>query len=110
MAQYEPSEALKEKLGKAESMEDVVRAFSEEGIEVSAEQLEVMLNQVTSADGEISEEALDHVSGGAHLFPLFHTFPAPSLSRFLARSRTPVQSLANLSNGGLRVLELPRGI
>lgn len=58
-------------MGKAESMEDVVRAFSEEGIEVSAEQLEAMLNQVTSADGEIGEEALDHVSGGAHLFPLF---------------------------------------
>ena len=42
MAQQEASEALKEKLGKAESMEDVVRAFSEEGIEVSAEQLEAM--------------------------------------------------------------------
>ena len=54
MAQYEASEALKEKLGKAESMEDVVRAFSEEGIEVSAEQLEAMLNEATSADGEIS--------------------------------------------------------
>lgn len=81
MAQHEASEALKEKLGKAESMEDVVRAFSEEGIEVSAEQLEAMLNQVTSADGEISEEALDHVSGGTHLFPwwkhLSRPFPLP---------------------------------
>ena len=48
-------------------MEDVVRAFSEEGIEVSAEQLEAMLNEAASADGEISEETLDHVSGGASL-------------------------------------------
>ena len=81
MAQYEASEALKEKLGKAESMEDVVRAFSEEGIEVSAEQLEAMLNEATSADGEISEEALNHVSGGAPLRAWLRyiprTFPLP---------------------------------
>ena len=82
MAQYEASEALKEKLGKAESMEEVVRAFSEEGIEVSAEQLEAMLNEATSADGEISEEALDHVSGGAPFSALFRyitlLFPLPA--------------------------------
>ena len=56
-------------------MEDVVRAFSEEGIEVSAEQLEAMLNEATSADGEISEEALDHVSGGAPLRALLRYIP-----------------------------------
>ena len=77
MAQYEASEALKEKLGKAESMEDVVRAFSEEGIEVSAEQLEAMLNEATSADGEISEEVLDHVSGGTKFFPWWKHLPRP---------------------------------
>lgn len=77
MAQYEASEALKEKLGKAESMEDVVRAFSGEGIEVSAEQLEAMLNEATSADGEISEEVLDHVSGGIICFPWWIYLPRP---------------------------------
>ena len=62
MAQHEASEALKEKLGKAESMGDVVRAFSEEGIEVSAEQLDAILKQVANVNGEIREEAMKKIN------------------------------------------------
>lgn len=54
---------LQAKLDSAESLDDVVRLCEEAGIAVSKEQLEAM--DVPMADGELTEEALDAVSGGS---------------------------------------------
>lgn len=54
---------LQAKLSSAESLDDVVRVCEEAGIAVSREQLEAM--DVPMADGELSEETLDAVSGGS---------------------------------------------
>lgn len=54
---------LQAKLDGAESLDDVVRVCEEAGIAVSREQLEAM--DVPMADGELSEETLDAVSGGS---------------------------------------------
>lgn len=60
------SKALEEKIKAAETLEDVVKACAEEGIEVTREQLEAGLAQTEG--GELSENALDKVSGG--IFPI----------------------------------------
>lgn len=54
---------LQAKLDSAESLDDVVRVCEGAGIAVSREQLEAM--DVPMADGELSEETLDAVSGGS---------------------------------------------
>ena len=54
---------LQAKLDSAESLDDVVRVCEEAGSAVSREQLEAM--DVPMADGELSEETLDAVSGGS---------------------------------------------
>ena len=60
--EFEVSEELKEKLGKAESLDEVVKILAEEGLEVTKEELEAALAQ--GENGELSEEALSAVSGG----------------------------------------------
>ena len=62
MEQFEVSEELKEKLGKAESLDEVVKVLAEEGLAVTKEELEAALAQ--GENGELSEEALAAVSGG----------------------------------------------
>ena len=62
MEQFEVSEELKEKLGKAESLDEVVKILTEAGLEVTKEELEAALAQ--GENGELSEEALSAVSGG----------------------------------------------
>lgn len=62
MEQSEITEELKEKLGKAESLDEVVKILAEEGIAVTKEELEAALAQ--GENGELSEEALSAVSGG----------------------------------------------
>ena len=62
MEEFEVSEELKEKLGKAESLDEVVKVLAEEGLEVTKEELEAALTQ--GEKGELSEEALSAVSGG----------------------------------------------
>lgn len=57
------SEALEAKLEAAQTTEDVIKAFAEEGIEVTREQLEAPVP--SGPDGELSEDALDNVSGGS---------------------------------------------
>lgn len=57
------SEALKAKLEAAQTMEDVIQVCAEEGIEVTREQLEAPVP--SGPDGELSEDALDNVSGGS---------------------------------------------
>lgn len=54
---------LQAKLDSAESLDDVARICEEAGIAVSKEQLEAM--DVPMADGELTEETLDAVSGGS---------------------------------------------
>lgn len=62
MEEFEITEELKEKLGKAESLDEVVKVLAEEGLEVTKEELETALAQ--GENGELSEEALASVSGG----------------------------------------------
>ena len=62
MEEFEVSEELKEKLGKAENLDEVVKILTEEGLEVTKEELEAALAQ--GENGELSEEALSAVSGG----------------------------------------------
>lgn len=59
MENFELSESLKEKLENAESVEDVIRACAEEGIEITAEDLAGV-----AVGAELDENALDNVSGG----------------------------------------------
>lgn len=78
------SEALEAKLTAAQTMEDVIKAFAEEGIEVTRKQLEEALRQYQAGEsGELGEDALDAVAGGAKLRwpdilrPPFFPFPFP---------------------------------
>lgn len=64
MAEMEISCALQEKLEKAESLDEVIQACTEEGITVTKEQLEIMLSSDSENECELSAEALDNVSGG----------------------------------------------
>lgn len=63
MQHNEMNPELQAKLDGAESLDDVVRVCEEAGIAVSKEQLEAM--DVPMADGELTEETLDAVSGGS---------------------------------------------
>lgn len=62
MEQFEISDQLKEKLGKAKSLDEVVQFCREEGIEITKEQLEMAAAQ--GDGGELDEDTLDNVSGG----------------------------------------------
>lgn len=62
MAEMTISAALEEKLRGAESLDEVVQVCAEAGIPVTKEQLECPA--VSGPDGELSEDALDNVSGG----------------------------------------------
>lgn len=62
MEHNQMSPELQAKISDAESLEDVVRICAEEGITVSKEQLESL--EASTADGELSEDALDGVAGG----------------------------------------------
>lgn len=54
---------LEEKIDAAQSLDDVVRIYAEAGISVSKEQLEAI--SLSDAGDELSEGALDAVSGGS---------------------------------------------
>lgn len=62
MENFELSEALKGKLENAESVEEVIRACAEEGIEITAEDL-----AGAAVGAELDENALDNVSGGGNV-------------------------------------------
>ncbi len=62
MANYELTEALKEKLDKANSLEEMMQALNEEGIEMTMDQLVGICEGNT--DGELGEDDLDAVAGG----------------------------------------------
>lgn len=69
MEHNQMSSELQAKINSAESLEDVVRICAEEGISISKEQLEAL--EASTADGELSEDTLDAVSGGGLLADLF---------------------------------------
>ena len=56
------SQELEEKIRQAETVEEVVQACTEEGIQITKEQLEAGL--LPESEGELSEDMLDNVSGG----------------------------------------------
>ena len=62
MQHNEMNPELQAKLDGAESLDDVVRICAEAGIAISKEQLEAM--DKSMANGELTAEALDAVSGG----------------------------------------------
>lgn len=58
--------ALQEKITNAESLEEIVKILAAEGIEIAVEQLEAALAKSGAEEmGELTEDALDDVSGGA---------------------------------------------
>ena len=65
MAETVISTALEELLRNAATPEEAVRACAQAGIPITAEQLEPPIP--TGPDGELSEAALDNVSGGGIL-------------------------------------------
>lgn len=58
------TEELEAKLAAAESLEEVVKACAEEGIEITLEQLEAAIARIPQ-EGELTEDTLDNVAGGA---------------------------------------------
>lgn len=54
---------LEEQISAAKSLDDVVKLCTDAGIPVTKEQLEA--TALPEADGELTEEALDAVSGGS---------------------------------------------
>ncbi|MBO6159504.1 MAG: hypothetical protein J6P72_09660 [Firmicutes bacterium] len=60
------NEAIRENLMDCASVEDVLGILRESGVDASEQDLEELLMAVpTGANGELSEEALEDVSGGA---------------------------------------------
>lgn len=64
MEQFNISDSLKEKLAKAENLEEVVKACAEEGVEVTLEELKAA---EASQKDELNEDDLDNVAGGLYL-------------------------------------------
>lgn len=70
MDEMQISPELEKKIQQAETVEEVVQACAEEGIQVTKAQLEAeMLPEI---DGELSEDMLDNVSGGG-IFRIIRT-------------------------------------
>lgn len=83
------SEALEERLRNAATPEEAVRACAEAGIPITAEQLEPPVP--SGPDGELSEAALDNVSGGGVL---------DWIRRWYHTSRTPGRTGGGSGGGG----------
>lgn len=62
---------LEEKLSNAESEEEMVRILNEAGYSVTAEQLKAMAE---TAEGELSEDALEAVGGGLAISMIARVF------------------------------------
>lgn len=80
MAETVISAALEELLRNAATPEEAVRSCAQAGIPITAEQLEPPIP--TGPDGELSEAALDNVSGGGILDWIrrwYHTPRTPGL-------------------------------
>lgn len=58
---FELTAELKEKVDKAENLDEVIAILNAEGVEITKEQLEAA---VAAENDELSEDDLDNVSGG----------------------------------------------
>ena len=66
MEEFVITQEMEDKLKQAQTVEEVVEILAAEGIEVSAEELKAVLEgPVVDENGQISEAALDNVTGGA---------------------------------------------
>ena len=81
MNEFIITEELEAKLAAAESLDEVVKACAEEGIEITLEQLEAAIAGITQ-DGELTEDTLDNVAGGASV--------ASSLLFIISRIKLPI--------------------
>lgn len=54
-----------EKVNKAESYEELADLFSEEGLEVTAEEISDFANEIKTFEGELKEDDLESVAGGS---------------------------------------------
>ena len=62
-------QAFVEKLGNAETLEEAVGILAEKGVAVTEEELRKLLTvPQADASGELSEDALDDVAGGASIW------------------------------------------
>jgi len=57
-------EAFVNQLAEAENAEEAQKLFESKGISLSLEEVEAIANQLKSANGELSDDALENVSGG----------------------------------------------
>ena len=76
-------EQFKEKLSQAEDLEAMAALFRNEGFEITGEDLKAAVEQ---QDGELSEENLENVAGGAFKFRYLNPFYW--LGRLLAAATT----------------------
>ena len=61
---------LNDAFKKAETVEDVQNIFAQNGVEISKEEVESLLEEIAGHSGELSEENLDSVAGGGILLGL----------------------------------------
>lgn len=59
-----------EKVSEAKSVDEIIKAFAEEGVDVTEEDLKAVA-QLGGENGEIDEAALDTVSGGGYFRALW---------------------------------------
>lgn len=88
MEQLKISDALKEKIGKAKDLDEVVQLCCEEGIEITKEQLEAEM--LPNVNDELSEDTLDAVSGGGII----------SIARIIVRTIRTSNNRSSGSGGG----------
>lgn len=57
-------EELIQKLQAAKSVDEIIAIAKENGIEITSEKAQELLDKLTVKDGELSDDMLDAVSGG----------------------------------------------
>ena len=57
-------EAFMNQLAEAENAEEAQKLFESKGISLSLEEVKALASQLKSASGELSDDALENVSGG----------------------------------------------
>lgn len=65
LTQLAGDEEFLQKLGETESFEDVAELFTEQGVEITAEELKAAM--ADEPEGELDEAALSEVAGGVSL-------------------------------------------
>lgn len=86
------SSTLEKKLQEASNLDEVVQICHDEGIPITRDQLDAALS--ASPEGELNEEALDAVSGGAWIVDL--------IRRYIRRPYTSGRAGGGFGGGGGR--------